>query len=79
MSNITYDEKNRVLSGLIEWPKVYSGTKKWKYEMVFDARLEKIENGWIFQLDENDDFFDCYPLCDPELPDEHFKLKTYKT
>lgn len=64
---MTYEEKNRVL--LIEWPKVHSGTKKCKYEMVFDATLDKITNGWNCQFDENDNFFDCFPLCDPELPD----------
>ena len=30
----------------------------------------------IYHYDENGDYFDCYPLCDPDLPDEKFKLTT---
>ena len=76
MSNINYDEEKRVLSGFIEWPKIYSGAKTWEYEMIFDAEFGKIVNGSIYQYEENGDYFDCYPLCDEKLPNEHFMLKT---
>ena len=76
MTNIKYEENNRFLTGFIEWPKIYFGSKKWEYEMEFDAEFRNLINGSIYQYDENGDYLDCYPLCDPELPDENFKLQT---
>ena len=75
MTNITYKDNNRFLTGFIEWPKVYFGSKKWEYEIEFDAQFKNLISGTIYQYDENDDYLDCYPLCDPDLPDENFKLQ----
>ena len=78
MTNITYEENNRFLTGFIQWPKSYFGSKKWEYEMEFDVEFKNLVSGTIYQYDENDDYFDCYPLCDPDLPDENFKLQIDK-
>ena len=75
MTNIKYEDNNRFLTGFIEWPKIYLGSKKWEYEMEFDAEFRNLINGTIYQYDKNGDYLDCYPLCDPELPDENFKLQ----
>ena len=75
MTNLNFDIQSRTLTGEIEWPALYFGTKTWEYEMEFDPSFKKIINGSIDQYDESGELHDCYPLCDPELPDQDFKLK----
>ena len=74
MKNLKYESEKRLLTGLVHWPKIYFGSKIWEYEIEFDADFEKIIGGSIYHYDENGDYFDCYPLCDPDLPNQHFKL-----
>ena len=76
MKNLQYDAEKRILTGEIEWPKIYFGTKTWVYEIEFDSSFEKIINGSIDQYNNSGELFDCYRLCDPKIPDQDFKLKT---
>ena len=46
--------------------------------MEFDAVFKNVISGTIYQYDEDDHYIDCYPLCDPDLPDENFKLQIDK-
>ena len=76
MTNLQYDAEKRILTGEIEWPKLYFGTKTWEYEIEFDSSFEKIINGSIDQYNNSGELFDCYRLCDPKIPHQDFKLKT---
>ena len=75
MTNLDYDIETRILTGEIVWPTTYFRSKTWEYEIEFDLCFEKIINGSIDKYNEEGELFDCYPLCDPALPDQDFKLK----
>ena len=74
MRNLDYDIETRILTGEIVWPTTYFRSKTWEYEIEFDLCFEKIINGSIDKYNEGGELFDCYPLCDPALPDQDFKL-----
>ena len=79
MTNLDYDIETRILTGEIVWPTTYFRSKTWEYEIEFDLCFEKIINGSIDKYNEVGELFDCYPLCDPALPDQDFKLKDETT
>ena len=79
MTNLDYDIETRILRGEIVWPTTYFRSKTWEYEIEFDICFKKIINGSIDKYNEEGELFDCYPLCDPALPDQDFKLKVETT
>ena len=74
MKNLKYDADKRLLRGTIEWPLTYFGTKTWEYELKFDLEFQNLIDGFIDQYDDDGDLYDCYPLCDPDLPNQNFNL-----
>lgn len=72
--NLKYKCEKHLLTGIINWPKIYFGFKKSEYEIKFDSDFKKIIGGSIYHYDEIGDFIDCYPLCDPDLPNQNFQL-----
>ena len=74
MKKLAYNQEKRTLKAVVEWPKNYFGTKTWEYEVEFDPDFKNLIDGSIDQYDDNGDLFDCYPLCDPDIPDQNFKL-----
>ena len=79
MTNLDYDIETRILTGEIVWPTTYFQSKTWEYEIEFDLCFEKIINGSIDKYNDKGELFDCYPLCDPALSDQDFKLKIETT